>query len=105
MDLVDLQGNAKDGLHEANLGGSWLGLTYGFAGMYVADGTLHVTNHLPTQIAHLSYRLRFRGRVLEVKLAQGSTQVQVIDGSPLTVTIDGRTCEVSRADIANGKKE
>ena len=94
MDLVDLQGNAKDGLHEANLGGSWLGLTYGFAGMYVADGKLHITNHLPTQITHLSYRLRFRGRVLEVQLYQDKTQVKLVTGLPLAVVVAGKEYDV-----------
>ena len=94
MDLVDLQGNAKDGLHEANLGGSWLGLTYGFAGMYVADGKLHITNHLPTQIAHLSYRLRFRSRVLEVQLYQDKTQVKLVTGLPLAVVVAGKEYDV-----------
>ena len=94
MDLVDLQGNAKDGLHEANLGGSWLGLTYGFAGMYVADGKLHITNHLPTQITHLSYRLRFRGRVLEVQLYQDKTQVKLVTGLPLVVVVAGKEYDV-----------
>lgn len=102
MDLVDLQGNAKDGLHEANLGGSWLGLTYGFAGMYVAAGKLHITNHLPQEINQLSYRLRFRGRVLEVQLTQGSTQVQVVSGTPLMIVVDGREVEVTSKTVANG---
>lgn len=102
MDLVDLQGNAKDGLHEANLGGSWLGLTYGFAGMYVAAGQLHITNHLPQEINQLSYRLRFRGRVLEVQLMQDSTRVQVVSGTPLMMVIDGREVEVTSDTIANG---
>lgn len=103
MDLVDLQGNAKDGLHEANLGGSWLGLTYGFAGMYVAAGKLHITNHLPQEINQLSYRLRFRGRVLEVQLMQDSTQVQVVSGTPLMMVVDGREVEVTSGTIANGR--
>lgn len=103
MDLVDLQGNAKDGLHEANLGGSWLGLTYGFAGMYVAVGQLHITNHLPQEINQLSYRLRFRGRVLEVQLTQDSTQVQVVSGTPLMMVIDGREVEATSGTIANGQ--
>lgn len=89
MDLVDLQGNARDGLHEANLGGSWLGLTYGFAGLGVQNGQLTVTNHLPSQLDHLSFRLRFRGRVLAVSLTPSTTVVRVIEGTPLTVMING----------------
>ena len=33
MDLTDLQKNVVDGIHGANMGGSWLSLIYGFAGL------------------------------------------------------------------------
>lgn len=91
MDLVDLQGNAKDGLHEANLGGSWLGLTYGFAGVQVRTAGLCLTNHLPSTIKRLSFRLSFRNRILEIILTQDELNVVLIAGEALTVTINGRT--------------
>ena len=33
MDLADFGGNVKDGCHIASMGGTWMMLTYGFAGM------------------------------------------------------------------------
>ncbi|WP_318764756.1 glycoside hydrolase family 65 protein [Lactiplantibacillus carotarum] len=95
MDLIDLQGNAQDGLHEANLGGSWLGLTYGFSGLFVKNEHLHVSNHLPAQLQYLNYRLRFHGRVLEVQLTQESVRVVLISGVPLTVVINGVSEKIS----------
>lgn len=90
MDLVDLQGNAQDGLHEANLGGSWLGLTYGFAGMYVYDGALHITNDLPAELTYLSFRVRFRGSVLAIKLDQNQTSVTRLSGPEVKLIVDGQ---------------
>lgn len=90
MDLVDLQGNAEDGLHEANLGGSWLGLTCGFSGMYVTGTQLHLANHLPAQIKQLRFRICFRKRVLEVQMRRNKMQVRLIDGAPLNITINGK---------------
>ena len=33
MDLADIAGNSKDGCHIASMGGSWMVMVYGFAGM------------------------------------------------------------------------
>jgi len=30
MDLTDQQGNTKDGIHAANMGGTWMSMVYGF---------------------------------------------------------------------------
>src|SRR5699024_3455467 len=46
-DLTDLQGNSADGLHVANLGGSWLTVVFGFCGVEVKNGTLFLHNNLP----------------------------------------------------------
>ncbi|MFD1486106.1 glycoside hydrolase family 65 protein [Lacticaseibacillus baoqingensis] len=66
MDLVDLQQNAADGLHIANLGGSWLSLATGFGGLAIKSGVLSVTNHLPRQWQSLTLRVQIQGRLLQI---------------------------------------
>jgi alpha,alpha-trehalose phosphorylase len=33
MDLADVGGNVKDGVHIASIGGTWMSIVYGLAGM------------------------------------------------------------------------
>jgi alpha,alpha-trehalose phosphorylase len=33
MDLADIGGNVRDGCHVASMGGTWMAVVYGFAGM------------------------------------------------------------------------
>jgi alpha,alpha-trehalose phosphorylase len=33
MDLADVGGNVKDGVHIASIGGTWMAIVYGLAGM------------------------------------------------------------------------
>jgi alpha,alpha-trehalose phosphorylase len=40
MDLADVGGNVKNGCHIASMGGTWMMLTYGLAGMRDSDGIL-----------------------------------------------------------------
>lgn len=90
MDLVNLQGNTADGLHLANLGGSWLALVAGFSGFHVQAGVVHVTNHLPQELTALSYRLTVGKSVLEVNLAADVTRVHLISGPSVHVSVNGR---------------
>ncbi len=88
-DLTDLQGNTDDGLHVANLGGSWLTVVAGFGGIQVKDDTLEITNNLPDEWNELSVRIMFRGRLLEITYSAKETNVKVIEGKPLEINING----------------
>ncbi|WP_245812949.1 glycoside hydrolase family 65 protein [Enterococcus canintestini] len=68
MDLEDLQGNAAHGIHAANMGGSWLGLIYGFAGLRCEKDKLITSNQLPKEIKSLKFTLTFRGKQQTFKI-------------------------------------
>ena len=61
MDIEDFQGNASHGIHAANMGGSWLGLIYGFAGLSFENGEVTTKNHLPKEIKSLKFTVTIRG--------------------------------------------
>ncbi|MGY5339256.1 glycoside hydrolase family 65 protein [Levilactobacillus spicheri] len=90
MDLVDLQKNTADGLHLANLGGSWLALVAGFSGFYVDHGVVHISNHLPQELTALTYRLTVGKSVLQVDLKPDETHVQLISGPSVHIDVNGQ---------------
>ena len=47
MDLDDVDHNVKDGVHIASIGGTWISLVYGFAGMRDEEGRLSFRPRLP----------------------------------------------------------
>ncbi|MFD1433320.1 glycoside hydrolase family 65 protein [Lacticaseibacillus yichunensis] len=96
LDLTDLQGNTKDGLHMANLGGSWMSAAYGFAGLKVVEGQLSISNRLPAQWQTLALNLLFRGRQLHIVLTHDNTVVTLLAGEPLTLAVDDQEQEISR---------
>lgn len=99
MDLVDLQKNTADGLHLANLGGSWLALVAGFSGFHVSDGLIHISNHLPAKLTELAYRITVGQSVLEIALEQDHTDVTLISGPALQVDVDGALRTVTAAPV------
>ena len=75
MDMADGQGNASHGIHAANMGGSWLGLIYGFAGLHFEDGDVQFTNQLPKQIKKMTFKVKTKGKVQEISLSQEERNV------------------------------
>ncbi|MBO0451367.1 MULTISPECIES: glycoside hydrolase family 65 protein [Enterococcus] len=61
MDLEDSQGNASHGIHAANMGGSWLGLIYGFAGLSYENGEIKTNNNLPKEIKSMKFTITIQG--------------------------------------------
>jgi kojibiose phosphorylase len=73
LDLDFEQGvTAAGGVHIATLGGIWQALVLGFAGMTVAGGEPRFTPRVPASWGSLRFRVRWRGRLLEVT-ATGDT--------------------------------
>ena len=49
LDLDDTHGNTHYGVHTAAMAGTWMGVSYGFAGMRVIDGALQFAPTLPAR--------------------------------------------------------
>lgn len=88
-DLTDLQGNSADGLHLANLGGSWLTVVEGFGGVIIKDNQLTINNHLPKEWTKLTVRMSYQARRLEISYLPDKTEVRLLAGAPLELMIDG----------------
>jgi alpha,alpha-trehalose phosphorylase len=86
LDLDDLEHNTRDGLHIASLAGAWIAVVAGFGGMRDHDGTLTFAPRLPARLARASFRLIYRGRYIEVAIAQRHATYHLHRGDPLEVT-------------------
>lgn len=85
IDLDDLHGNTRDGLHMAALGASWMTLAMGFAGLKLAEGTPTFRPNLPGQLSSYSFRIAVRGSRIEVTVDAQGARYRLLSGPPLTV--------------------
>jgi alpha,alpha-trehalose phosphorylase len=94
MDLQDREHNTKDGLHIASLAGAWTALVGGFGGMRVATcvpgGGLSFSPRLPPGIVALSFRMRYRGRIVHVQVHHDTADYTLLEGDPLPVNHHGQ---------------
>jgi len=86
MDLADVGGNVKDGCHIASMGGTWMMLAYGLAGMRDNDGSLSFwPRRAPEDNAKLRFPLRYRGQMLEVEIGGEQVEYTLREGECLLI--------------------
>lgn len=85
MDLGDVAGNVKDGCHIAAMGGTWMVVVYGFAGMRDYDGKLSFHPKLPETVKRLQFPLTIRGQRLEVDIQPEQVTYLLQQGTHLSI--------------------
>jgi alpha,alpha-trehalose phosphorylase len=91
VDLADLAGNTDHGLHIAALAGAWSAVVAGFGGLrHLDDGDLAFAPRLPRALTRITFRLRWRGRLLRVRITCGEVEYQLLEGTELELKHHGQ---------------
>lgn len=97
-DLKNLHGNTSDGIHAANLGGSWQAVINGFCGMRIKDGILSFAPHLPARITSVRFKMRYKNFLLSVFIKPKKVEIFPISlnkNKKLKLRIHGISKELS----------
>ncbi|GGG29417.1 kojibiose phosphorylase [Caldovatus sediminis] len=97
MDLSDVGGNMRHGAHIASIGGTWMALTYGFAGLRDGEGRISFSPRLPSEWRALRFPLTIRGCRLRVEVRHDVTTYRLEAGDELTVFHCGEAVTLSAA--------
>jgi beta-phosphoglucomutase len=95
MDLDDVNGNVRDGVHTAAMAGSWISLIYGFAGLRDCQGGLCFNPTLPDTWRKLSFTLRRGDASLEVTIGKEEAAYRLKEGKEMNITHQGVPHRVS----------
>ena len=85
MDLDDYHNNFYAGVHGANMAGTWQALINGFAGMRMHHGKLSFKPNLPKQWSKLTFRIQYRGSVIEVTMKEDTINFVLLSGNPVKI--------------------
>lgn len=83
MDLDNVNGNVADGVHTAAMAGTWLSMVYGFAGMRDYAGELSFRPALPREWKRVTFRILFRGTLLEITIGARETTYRLPHGGEI----------------------
>lgn len=103
-DLLNTHGNSKDGIHTANMGGCYMAVVNGFAGLRLCADGVKVDPFLPEGWTGLRFSFQYRGSRLRFEMADGRYRVRLLAGGPVSVLTPERACRLERpGDEAEGK--
>ena len=98
LDLYNLHGNTKDGVHTANMGGCYMAIVYGFAGVRISEKGLSVDPFLPEGITRYAFPFRYQGRTLSLSVTEKKVRVSLQNGDPVEFLCRGELCSVSKEE-------
>jgi len=87
MDLADVHANVEQGCHIASMGGTWMAVVYGVAGMREQSGRITFHPRLGQRVEGLRFHLTIRGQLLTVDIDghKGLTTYLLREGPGLTI--------------------
>lgn len=88
LDLDNLHHNTQNGIHTASMGGSWMGIVFGFVGMRIKNEELYFNPCLPNQIEEITFIIEFKGRKLYISINHQKIEVKLVDGEELEIFIN-----------------
>lgn len=88
-DLDDTHQNTKDGLHMANMGGAYLCVLSGFAGLIIDESGPSLSPVLPENWRSYSFRFRYKGSLFEVMVKREGTSITRIAGEERVIKLNG----------------
>ncbi|WP_291633122.1 glycosyl hydrolase family 65 protein [Clostridium sp.] len=77
LDLDDTHGNTRDGVHTANMGGTWMAIVYGFAGLRIKEDNVSLTPKLPENWKELKFKFLYKGAHIQVDVKVDKTEITV----------------------------
>ncbi len=81
VDLLDLAGNVRDGVHLAACGGTWQALVHGFGGFRDHQGDLRFQPVIPGGWDSLTFRIRHHENIIEVRASHDQVVYRLVEGS------------------------
>ncbi len=95
LDIRNEHGNTKDGLHTANLGGAYLCIAAGFAGLRIKKEGLVLRPRIPAGWQGYRFCFWYLDSLLECAVKQGSCCLTLLQGPALTVRVHDQWIRVN----------
>ena len=112
LDLDDYNEDTRDGLHITSMGGTWMAIVEGFAGLRVQDDQLMLTPNLPASWQSFTFSILFRGSLLHIRIDRqhtrttnrGNKEVQLLIRNKTITAAAGKEVLVENRQTASLEK-
>lgn len=90
LDLFNTHKNTKDGIHTANMGGNYMAIVYGFAGLRLKESGIYFSPALPKKWDSYCFRINYEDSQIEVTVDRDNCIFKLISGSAKEIFVYGR---------------
>jgi alpha,alpha-trehalose phosphorylase len=95
LDLDDIHGNTKDGVHTANMGGTWMAIVYGFAGLRIKEDYISLNPRLPEKWNELKFKFLYKGACIKVDMQREKTIIGVQCENSINLKVNNQLYELT----------
>ena len=102
--LTDLGPNMKSsdlGIHAAAMGGIWQGAVFGFGGVRIRGGELHIAPKLPNAWEQMRFLLHWKGNPLWIECTKKSARIENAGEETVTIILNGEKREIPPKGIVD----
>lgn len=100
LDLDNYNNDTDDGLHITSMSGSWLSIVHGFAGMRTYGDQLSFAPFCPKEWESYSFRMKYRGRMIEVFASHAEIRITLLAGEALKISVLEEKMEIAEGNDA-----
>lgn len=105
IDIHNTHGNTKDGIHTANMGGSYLAILFGFAGLRIKEDGVYLFPSIPRAWNGYRFNLQLHGRWLRIDVDHSRVSVRLVPTGneqswPVRLCIYGKSVDVSENEVS-----
>lgn len=90
LDLENTHGNTQDGFHTANMGGSYMAIVLGFAGLFLDAEGVSLSPFLPKGWEGFRFKFHYHGALLQVTVTETQAEAELLDGPDSAIGIYGK---------------
>jgi len=95
LDLEDTHSNTKDGIHTANMGGTWMCIVFGFAGLRIKKDMLSFKPRLPEKWEELNFKIQYKNSIINVNLNKNRTLISIEGSNTIKIKVDDELYELN----------
>jgi maltose phosphorylase len=88
LDLDDYNKEIKQGLHITSMGGTWMSIVEGFAGLKIINNKVYLNTKIPKQWESYSFKVNLKNRKIKIKVNHELTSVRLISGDKINIVIN-----------------
>lgn len=94
LDLFNTHKNTKDGIHTANMGGTYMAIVYGFGGLRIKERGICLNPVIPKQWQGYKFRFLYEDASLEVSVDREVCRISLLKGNSKELLVYGETYTV-----------